>query len=334
MNMTRVDLRKAWVPALLLIILLLLAALPYGRPGYTVVLVYTILMYIILTVSWVIFSAPTGYISLAPAAFFGVGIYTSAILGMALPLPVVICIGGLASFCLALLVGALTLRLRGIYFAIFTFGLVELMKHFVLWYELKFTGTRGRFLIPVDNNTIYYVMLVILVALLLTTYFIRRSKYGLALQSIGADEEAAAHTGINVTLLKVITFAISAVFMGAAGAIWAIRLTYIDPYIAFDPLNSFMPVLMAIFGGMGQLYGPVLGAAVFSYLREVLITRFPYHYMLLIGIILVVVILYLPDGLVGLIQKGRARLSVKKETDSSPLEREAETVAQESSSSG
>ena len=307
MNTTRVDLRKVWVPALLLIILLLLAALPYGRPGYTVVLVYTILMYIILTMSWVIFSAPTGYISLAPAAFFGVGIYTSAILGMALPLPVVICIGGLASSCLALLVGALTLRLRGIYFAIFTFGLVELIKHFVLWYEIKVTGTRGRFLIPVDNNTIYYVMLAILVALLLTTYFIRRSKYGLALQSIGEDEEAAAHTGINVTLLKVITFAISAVFIGAAGAIWAIRLTYIDPYIAFDPHNSFMPVLMAIFGGMGQLYGPILGAAVFSYLREVLITRFPYYYMLLIGIILLVAILYLPNGLAGLIQKWHKR---------------------------
>jgi branched-chain amino acid transport system permease protein len=307
MSAARVGLRKVRVPALLLIILLLLVALPYGRPGYTVVLVYTILMYIILTMSWVLFSAPTGYLSLAPAAFFGVGIYTSATLSMKLPLPVVICIGGLASSCLALLVGALTLRLKGIYFAFFTFGLVELMKHFVLWYELKFTGTRGRFLIPVDNNTIYYTMLAILVALLLTTYFIRRSKYGLALQSIGEDEEAAAHTGINVTMLKVITFAISAVFTGAAGAIWAIRLTYIDPYIAFDPLNSFMPVLMAIFGGMGQLYGPILGAAVFSYLREVLITKFPYYYMLLIGIILLVAILYLPNGLAGLIQKWQKR---------------------------
>jgi branched-chain amino acid transport system permease protein len=298
-----------WVAALLLIILLLLVALPTAMPGYTVVLVYTILMYIILTMSWVIFSAPTGYISLAPAAFFGVGVYTSAVLGMTLPLPVVICLGGLASACLAFLVGALTLRLRGIYFAIFTFGLVELIKHFVLWYELKFTGTRGRFLIPVDNNTIYYVMLAILVATLVTAYLIRRSRYGLALQSIGQEEEAAAHTGVNVTLLKVVTFAISAVFTGAAGAIWAIRLTYIDPYIAFDPLNSFTPVLMAIFGGMGQMYGPILGATVFSYVREILITRFPYYYMLLMGIILLAVILYLPNGLVGLIQQWQKRAS-------------------------
>jgi branched-chain amino acid transport system permease protein len=308
MNSTKVDLGKVWGPALPFIILLLLAVFPYARPGYTVVLVSTILVYVILTMSWVIFSAPTGYLSLAPAAFFGVGIYTSALVGTALPLPVVVCIGGLASFCLALLVGALTLRLKGIYFAIFTFGLVELIKYFVLWYELKYSGTRGRFLIPVDNNTIYYVLLAILVALLLTTYFIRRSKYGLALQSIGQDEEAAAHTGVNVTLLKVVTFAISAVFTGAAGAIWAIRLTYIDPYIAFNYLNSFMPVLMATFGGLGQLYGPILGAAVFAYLQEVLITKFPYYYMLLIGVILLVTILYLPNGLVGLVQKWRKRV--------------------------
>ena len=307
MNATGVDLRKVWVPALLLIILLLLVALPYARPGYTVVLVYTILMYIILTMSWVLFSGPTGYLSLAPAAFFGVGIYTSALLVMKLPLPVVIAVGGLASACLALLVGALTLRLKGIYFAIFTFGLVELMKYFVLWFELKFSGTRGRFLLPTDNETIYYVLLAILVALLLTTYLVRRSKYGLALHGIGEDEEAAAHTGVNVTLLKVITFAISAIFIGAAGAIWAIRLTYIDPYIAFDINNSFMPVLMAIFGGMGQLYGPVLGATVFSYMREILITKFPYHYMLLIGIILLLAILYLPDGLSGLVQQWQKR---------------------------
>jgi branched-chain amino acid transport system permease protein len=303
----RVDPRKVWVPGLLAIMLVLLAALPHARPGYTVVLVYTILMYIILTVSWVLFSGPTGYISLAPAAFFGVGIYTSAVVGMKLPLAVVVLLGGLISSCLALFVGALTLRLKGIYFTFFTFGLVELLKNFILWYEVKYTGTRGRFLIPVDNNTVYFIMLAILVALLLTTYLIRRTKYGLALQSIGEDEEAAAHTGVNVTLLKVVTFAISAVFVGAAGAIWAIRLTYIDPYIAFDPLNSFMPVLMAIFGGIGQLYGPILGATVFSYLREVLITKFPYYYMLLIGIILLVAILYLPSGLVGLIETLRKR---------------------------
>ena len=305
MDLTTVTSKRLLFLGLLFLVFILLAFLPLYGSVYTVILVTAIFMYIILTVSWVIFSGPTGYISLAPAAFFGVGIYTSAVLGKVLPLPIVICIGALASFCLALLVGALTLRLRGIYFSIFTFGLVLLIQQLLLWYEVRITHTRGRFVIVVNNTTIYYVMLGILVILLLAAYLIRRSKYGLALQSIGEDEEAAAHIGINVTVLKTIIFAVSAIFTGAAGAIMATRWTYIDPYIAFNPLFSFLPVLMAIFGGMGQFYGPIIGAAIFAYLEEVLLTRFPYYYMLIFGIILVVAILYLPDGLVGLVQKWR-----------------------------
>jgi branched-chain amino acid transport system permease protein len=307
MNITRADVEKVAGAGLLLIFLVLLATLSLYASVYTVILLTSILMYVVLTMSWVLFSGATGYISLAPAAFFGVGLYTSAILGNVLPLPAVILSGGLASFCLALLVGALTLRLRGIYFSIFTFGLVELIKHLLLWYEIKFTGTRGRFVIVVDNNTIYHVMFTILATLMLTAYLLRRSKFGLALRSIGQCEDAAAHTGVNVDALKTVTFAISAVFMGATGAIMATRWTYIDPYIAFDPLFSFMPVLMAIFGGMGPFYGPVLGAAIFGYLEEILLTRFPYYYMLIFGTILIVTILFLPEGLVGLVRKAWKR---------------------------
>ena len=300
--------KKFLVPGLItLILLILLATLPLYGSAYNVILITAILMYIILTVSWAFFSGPTGYISLAPAAFFGVGIYTTAILGKTLPLIAVVAAAGLTTFILALLVGLITLRLRGIYFAIFTFGLVVLIKELLLFWEVVITRTRGRFIVLVDNNTIYYVILGIFVLLLLTTYLIRRSKFGLAMQSIGENEEAAAHMGVNVTLVKIITFAISAIFMGAAGAIMATRWTYIDPYVAFNPLFSFLPVLMAIFGGIGQFYGPILGAAIFAYLEELLLTKFPYYYMLTFGIILVVVILYLPDGLVGLIQRLRQR---------------------------
>jgi branched-chain amino acid transport system permease protein len=305
MNIGATTSKKLFSSGVLLLVFALFASLPFYGSVYSVILITAIFMYIVLTVSWAIFSGPTGYISLAPAAFFGLGIYTSAVLGKVLPLPIVIFFGALASFCLALLVGALTLRLRGIYFSIFTFGLVLLIQQLLLWYEIKFTHTRGRFVILVNNTTIYYVMFSILVVLLITAYLIRRSKYGLALQSIGEDEEAAAHTGINVTVLKTIIFAVSAFFIGAAGAIMATRWTYIDPFIAFNPLFSFLPVLMAIFGGMGQFYGPVIGAAIFGYLEELLLTKFPYYYMLIFGIILVVAIIYLPNGLVGLIQKWR-----------------------------
>jgi branched-chain amino acid transport system permease protein len=286
-----------------LVLLILAAAAPFYAPVYTVILLTSILMYMIIAVSWALFSGPTGYISLASAAFFGAGIYTAAILGMTLPLPLVIVAGALASFCLALLVGALTLRLKGIYFVMFTFGLVELLLHFILWWEVTVSGTTGRVVPPAGNATVFYAMLIILVTLILTVFMIRRSRYGLALLSIGENEEAAAHAGVHVTAMKIIIYAISALFMGAAGAAMATRWTYIDPRIAFNPLISFMPVLMAIFGGIRPLYGPIIGAAIFTYLEEFLITRFPYYYMLIFGIIMVVAILYMPDGLVGLTQR-------------------------------
>jgi branched-chain amino acid transport system permease protein len=305
MDRVRVISNRFLLPGLPFFILLLLATLPLYVGPYLIILLTTVIMYVILTVSWAIFSGPTRYISLASAAFFGVGAYVSATLGQALPMPVVIAVGGLVSGILALFIGLLTLRLRGMYFIIFTFGVSELIRHFLLWWETTFMGTVGRWVVAVDHMTVYYVMLVIFMMALVAGYLIRRSKFGLALRSIGEYEEAAVHIGINVTILKTIIFAVSALFMGAAGAIMATRWTYIDPQIAFNPLFSFMPVLMAIFGGIGQLYGPVIGAAIFALLEEVLITEFPYYYMLLFGLILIAVILFLPRGLVGLIEKWR-----------------------------
>jgi branched-chain amino acid transport system permease protein len=305
MDRVKVISNRFFLPGLFLFILILLTTMPLYVQPYVVILLTTVIMYVVLTLSWSIFSGPTRYISLASAAFFGVGVYVSAMLGQALPMPVVIAVGGLVSFILALFIGLLTLRLRGMYFIIFTFGVSELIRHFLLWWETNFTGTVGRWVVAVDHTTVYYVMLVIFMMATLTAYLIRRSKFGLALQSIGEYEEAAVHIGINATVLKTTAFAVSAFFMGAAGAIMATRWTYIDPQIAFNPLFSFMPVLMAIFGGIGQLYGPILGAAIFALLEEVLITEFPYYYMLLFGIILIAVILFLPRGLVGLIQKWR-----------------------------
>ena len=288
---------------IVLICLLLLVTMPLYAQHYLIILLTSIIMYIIITISWAIFSGPTRYISLASAAFFGIGVYVSAMAGQVLPLPVLVVLGGLVSFILALFMGLLTLRLKGMYFIIFTFGISELIRHFLLWFETNFSGTVGRWVVAVDHTTVYYIMVVIFVIVMLTGYIIGKSRYGMALRSIGENEEAAVHIGIGVIPLKTITFAISAFFMGATGAIMATRWTYIDPNIAFNPLFSFMPVLMAIFGGIGRLYGPVIGAAVFALLEEVLITEFPYYYMLLFGIILIAVILFLPQGLAGLITK-------------------------------
>ncbi len=291
-----------------LLLMAALAATPLWASEYGIILFSTILMYVVLSVSWTMFSGPTKYISLASAAFFGVGIYTAAVLGTKLPLPLVIIIGGLASFCLAVFVGLITLRLKGIYFVMFTFGLVELLKYFLLWFEVNIDDTTGRIVATVDNTIVFYIMLIVFTTLLVTAYLIKNSKYGMALVSIGENEEAAAHIGLNVTALKIVTFGLSAFFMGLAGAVMATRWTYIDPKIAFNPVISFFPVLMAIFGGMGKIYGPIIGAALFSYLGEVLVTKLPYYYMLIFGIILVVSILYMPGGLVGLAHDIRQKL--------------------------
>jgi branched-chain amino acid transport system permease protein len=308
---------KIWLfSGLALVMLAVLATLPNYGPTYSYIMLTGILMYLILTVSWAIFSGPTGFISLAPAAFFGVGIYTSAILGKDLPVLAVVLLGGLLSFILAVLVGAITLRLKGIYFIVFTFGLVLLISSVLLWYEIKFTGTRGRFIVAANNDMIYYIMLGITILLFITACIIMRSKYGLALQSIGQNEEAAAHMGINVTAVKIAVFSISSIFMGMAGAIMAMKWTYIDPYSAFDPFRSFLPVLMAFFGGMKKFYGPVLGAIILAFLEEKLLTEFPYYYKLSFGIVLILVIMYLPDGLIGLVQMVRTRIAGEKHAHS------------------
>jgi branched-chain amino acid transport system permease protein len=307
LNVKRLIGRQYWM-GLGGLVVVLLAILPLLESAYTVILLTSIIMYVVMTVAWTLFSGTTGYLSLATAAFFGVGIYTSAILGKELPFVLVILIGGAVCFILALIVGAITLRLRGVYFAIFTLGLVELIKNVLLWYEVKFTGTRGRFVVVIDNETIYWAMLGVFLVLLLVAYLIRRSRWGLALQSIGEYEEAASHMGVNTTFLKTVVFAISAFFIGMAGAIIATRWTYIDPYIAFSYFLSFLPVLMAIFGGMANWYGPVVGAAIFAYLEELLLTRFPYHYMIIFGVMLLVAIMYLPEGITGLIKAGWRRM--------------------------
>ncbi len=290
-----------------LAILVILGFLPNYGWEYGVALFSNFLVFIILTISWTMFSGTTGYISLATAAFYGLGIYAGALFypvtGAVFPLFIVVLIAAAASFVLAFIIGAITLRLKGIYFAMFTFGLVLLFKEVIFYWEIVIEGTRGRIVALESNETVYYYLLGIFVLTMLVAYFIRRSKYGLALQSIGENEEAAAHTGVNVTMTKILTFAISAIFMGATGVIMATKATYVDPGTAFNPMISFSPALMAIFGGMANIWGPAIGAVIFTYIQEILQTgNLKNYYMLIFGVILIATILYLPSGLMGLIQ--------------------------------
>ena len=302
--------RKAALTMIVLGILVLMIA-PRFLAEYTLISLITILMYATLTLSWTMFSGPTNYISLATAALFGVGIYTTAVLGGSVPLPVIVVIGGLICFVLAFLIGLLTLRLKGVYFILFTFGVTALIRNVVQWWETHVTLTVGRHVPGFDNGIIYVYILVIFSITLLASFFLRHASLGMALQGIGENDEAAEHIGIDVIRIKILIFSCSAIFMGATGAVMATRWRYIDPGIAFDPLLSFLPVLMAIFGGTSRLEGPILGATIFTLLREFLLTKYPYLYMLLMGLSLIAVILYLPGGLVVLVQRWWFRAQIQ-----------------------
>jgi branched-chain amino acid transport system permease protein len=304
---------KKYERLILLLVLLLLGALPIWNSTYYLSVVMSVFLYVILTVSWSMFCAPSGYMSLASASFFGVGVYTMAVFGGELPAVIIILIGGLLSSLLALLVGLSCLRLKGVYFSIFTFGLSELILNAVLFYEMEVTGTVGRMVIDINETHAYWAMLSVIVILLISVHLLKRSRYGLALRSIGQGELAASSMGVNINAVKVTTFLFSACFMGIAGAIMVTQWTYVDSRTAFNMFYSFMPALMAIFGGVQKISGQILGAIILTLLAESLLIRFPYLYMLIFGTLVVLVILFFPKGLIGIMEHGKKWIRWSKE---------------------
>jgi len=278
--------------------------------GYWSSLILKLLYWMALAVSWHFFSGTTGYVSLGSAAFFGLGVYVTAILGWSYPFIVVVLIAGALSFIFALAVGLVTLRLKGIYFAIFTFGLSELLSNAILFWEMRVTGTRGRWVVPLD---IYYPMLLVTLATLLATTLLRRTKIGLALKMIGQCEDTALHVGVNTSLYKALGFAISCMFISFVGATLAPRWGYIDSGVAFNPLYSFMPAIMTMLGGAGTGYGPIFGAVLLSLLEEYLLATMREYFMVVLGATLIAIIYFLPNGLAEIFKKVRSRYYAVKQ---------------------
>jgi hypothetical protein len=163
--------------------------------------------YVVLATAWGLFSGPTRYVSLATVAFFGIGAYTVAVLSETLPYPLVLLVAALIGLAVALVVGLSTLRLAGVYFVIFTFGLAELIRQLVTWYEVNVTGTLGRYIfLPLGPEGIYWQLLALAAATFLLSWGIDRTRWGLALKVIGDDEVVASHCGIDITRTKLALF--------------------------------------------------------------------------------------------------------------------------------
>lgn len=280
----------------------LLALLPLFADGYGVSLSIGVLNYAVLATAWAMFSGPTRYISLATVAFFGVGTYTVAVLGELLPWPLVLAAAGAIGMLLALAIGFSTMRLAGAYFVIFTFGLTELIRQLVTWYEVNVTHTIGRYVfLDITQEQIYWQLLALGAALFLIAFLIERSRLGFKLKVIGGDERVARHVGIDVTRVKVALFVLSTLFMTLTGAIMAPRWTYIDPNIAFNPVVSFQVVIMALLGGVQRLWGPLLGVIPLTLLFEYLNAYFPNHFSLILGLVFLIIVYLLPRGVAGLL---------------------------------
>ncbi|MFQ5946556.1 MAG: branched-chain amino acid ABC transporter permease, partial [Anaerolineae bacterium] len=298
--------KRSWVWGTAL--LLGLVIFPLVGPAYYVAFGLALLANVAIASSWALFSGLTRYLSLASAAFYGAGAYTTAVLLAKLAWPLPILAGAVVAALLALGVGLLSLRLRGPYFAILTFGLSELVRHMVVWYESRFTGTVGRILLAQpDRRTIYYGLLVIAVAAVSVAILLYRSRLGLMLLAIGGDEERTEVLGVRPTWIKVGVFVLSAMLMGATGAAIAPRWTYIDPQIAFNPLISFQAVIMALLGGTRRPAGPVIGALFLGVISELFLLQFRYVYMMILGAVLILTVLALPHGITGWYLEERTR---------------------------
>ncbi len=287
------------------VLLLIAAALPYYGSDYLLSIGITIAMFTVLATSWALFSGPTHYISLATAAFFGLGTYTAGLGIETLPFWALIGLAGVLGAVLAALVGVATLRLSGVYFVIFTLGLAELVRQVITWGQ-NMTGQKGLYVLTDFTEANLYQMLVALgAAVFLVGWLINRSKLGFALRIIGDDETVAAHSGINTAQAKVLLFMVSGAVAAMTGAILAPRYVYIEPSLAFTPLLSFQVVIMALLGGVHRLWGPIVGVIPFTIILETISANFPNQVTLFIGIVFLVIVYFIPRGFAGLIEQAR-----------------------------
>lgn len=284
----------------------LLALAPFYLDAYGIGLLIGMTGYVTLASAWGLFSGRTGYVSLATVAFFGIGAYAVAALNETLPYPVILLVAAGIGLAVALVVGLSTLRLAGVYFVIFTFGLAELIRQLVTWYETTVTGTLGRYIfLPLGPEHIYWQLLALCAVTLLITWWVDRSRLGMALRVIADDEVVASHIGIDIARTKIALFAISAVLVTLVGAIQAPRWTYVEPAIVFNPTVSFLTLIMALLGGASRLWGPALGAIPLFILFEWLSANFPNHYSILLGLLFIVIVFLLPKGVMGLAERLR-----------------------------
>jgi branched-chain amino acid transport system permease protein len=284
----------------------LLAIAPGLVSPFMVQFIINLFMLAILAESWNIIGGFTGYASFGNVAFFGIGAYTTGILltKVGWPLAAALPAAGLVAMLFAGLIGLPILRLKRHSCAIATLGVAETMREIV--YNLEITGAGSGLVMPISRNPLlfFYLMLAILAAVTLTNAWLAASRFGYGLIAIREDEDAATAMGINTALYKTIAFALSGAFAGLTGGVFAYWITFIDPDAVFKVIVTIQMIIMAVFGGAGTIVGPLLGALVLASVSEVLSTQLVALAELFNGFIVVLVVLFMPKGLMDVLRGG------------------------------
>ena len=260
--------------------------------------------------AWNIFSGYTGYISLGHAVFFGTGAYTAAIAAQDWHLTgdaefLLLPVAGAVAAVIAVPFGLIALRARRHTFVVITIAVFFIFQ--LMAFNLSVTGGSVGINAPflgwapgTYNNPFYYLALVIAVATIGLSWLIRGSRFGLQLRAIRDDEDRARSLGVRAMRVKLAAFVISAAVTGLIGALWLFFIAQVLPQYGFDPLFDLSVALMAFFGGLGTVAGPVLGALILEPAQQYLTLHYNNSYLgeIIWGALFLLVILFLPRGII------------------------------------
>jgi branched-chain amino acid transport system permease protein len=294
---------RRWVLASAALLIAMAALLAYGD-NYILRLAATVAMYVTLAVAWNIVGGFTGYPSFATAAFFGLGAYASGVAqANGVPLAAAWIGAGVLTAGFAIALGLCILHLRGHYFAIGSLVVADVLREVTNSWTSLTGGGMGLNLPMVSGSSEFQAQFFLLaffavaVLTVLTAIWIDRARLGVALRCIEQNEDAAQVIGIDTRLAKVAAFAISSLFIGVVGAIYASWVTYIDATDVYDISLSVKPIIMALLGGVGTIAGPIVGAFAFLALEELIWRNSLEFHAGILGLLVVALVLFLPGGL-------------------------------------
>ncbi len=308
---------KFWLVTALAVAVIFVAAHLFVTNDYFFFAGYVVLQYIVLATAWNILGGYTGYINFGTSGFFAIGAYSTVVLHKLWgpPIPVLIVVGGVLAGLVGLGMGGLTLRLRGVYFAIGTLALAIVVQTFITNWDFV-GGSRGVYIIrpanaPLLGSYIHYLFLVMLVLAAFSVAIARtieHSTLGYGLAAVRDDEQAAEAAGVPTLRLKLISTALSGALMGMAGAPLPYYVTYLDPSSAFSLSYAVNAIAMPLIGGMTSWVGPLLGAIFLGIIQQLAtVTISSSLNLLFVGVLLVLFVVIAPNGLIGWFRPWRRR---------------------------